>query len=71
MDAPVIEYDHATAVISVNGVRMSWEFFCALSELKPGTWLRIEPSHVPGGKLVCRTVSDEVAKTFNAILGSG
>lgn len=70
MTAPSVDFDLASNVLSIDGVRMSWEFFCELSKLQPGTWLRIEQSHVER-KFAMRTVTDDVARTFNAIVGAG
>lgn len=70
MSIPTIEYDVEIEIVTINGERMSLEFFRFLSNMQPGTWIRIEQSFVQG-KLAIRTVPDSVARTFNAIIGAG
>lgn len=56
-------------IVVIDGVRVSCEMLKALSQLQPGTWIRVEGKC--GDKLMLTSPSGAVAKTFNAILGIG
>lgn len=62
-----IEHDEAADTVTICGVRYSGYVFRSLGTAQPGTWLRIRERK--DGALSLNTVSGQVEKTFDAIVG--
>lgn len=60
-----VQYDHATDVLTVEGVRYSGVLFRSLGICETGKWMKVVERK--DGVLTVLNVTDELSRTFNAI----
>ena len=65
------DYDVASDILTVNGVKYTGEMFRSMALAPAGTWLRLDGRSEDGAKVFIRTVSPELERTFDAAIGIG